>query len=364
MQISYKIIRWLHAWLGLALALFVLLASSTGTLLIWKEDYVKWITPEAQVNFRPTPEALAQIAEAVEAQFADDFVLNIRFATADFPLTRVTLDGTNYAYVDTTGKVVSRWHMNDRPEEWLYDLHHRLLLDDLGLTIMGVVAVALLVLVILGLASFIPFRRLFPTGIVPRGTSRAALLTSHRQLGVVLSLPLLMMAVTGFLQAFPREVEQWLLEDIRIDIEYSDNMVSGLDTISGEGTGDWRPAMERTLAVFPGARIRSAAGSVTSYGSRVIGVQQPGDWNPNGLSFTYIDPATGHMDLRFDALSVPWLERLYNTAYPIHTGKTGSLAYKLFLTLFGLGVAALSAFGLIGFLKGRFKQSKSLDRQS
>ena len=349
------LIRTLHAWGGIALALLMLLASVTGTLLVWKEDYVRLVTPEARVDFTPTPEALARIGEAIEAKLADYDILNIQFATAAFPLSRVTLLDTNYAYVDIDGNVVDLWHMNDRPEEWLYDLHHRLLLEDLGLTIMGCAAVALAVLVILGVITFIPLRRHFSRGILPANTSRLALLSSHRNLGILLALPLLLTLVTGFIQAFPFQVEEWLLDEIRGTQEYSDAMVVGIDEVTGEGTGDWLPALQRTLAVFPGADIRSAQVPSGFSAHRIIGVRQPGDWNPNGLSLAYIDADLGYMDLRIDTRTLPLRERAYNSAYPLHTGKTGSVLYKLFLTLCGIGFACLSVFGLVSFIKSRLQ---------
>ncbi len=127
-----KLIRTLHAWGGLTLGLLLLLSSVTGPLLVWKEEFVRLSTPEARVYSTPEPESLARIAQAIEQQFENNDVLNIQFATSEFPLSKVTLYDTNYAYVDVTGNVVDEWHMNDRFEEWLYDLHHRLLLEDLG----------------------------------------------------------------------------------------------------------------------------------------------------------------------------------------------------------------------------------------
>lgn len=352
-----KIIRTLHAWGGITLALLLILSSVTGSLLVWKEDYVKLITPEAHVEFEPTPAALARIGFSVEEAFDNNEILNIQFATRYFPLTKVTLYDTNYAYVDIDGNVVDQWHENDRIEEWLYDLHHRLLLDNLGLTIVGLAAIALMVLVLLGVITFIPLRRHFGKGILPRSTSRIALITSHRNLGIFLTLPLLLTLVTGITLAFPQQVESWLLDDIRSTQEYSDSMVENMDDITGEGTGDWQSAMQRTFDVFPGAVIRSAQVPNGFSDVRIIGVQQPGDWNPNGLSRTYIEEGMGYMDLRIDTRSFPLIERIYNTGYPLHTGKINSFLYKIFLTLCGLGIACLSIFGLTSFIKSQLKKA-------
>lgn len=351
-----KLVRTLHAWGGLTLALLLMLSSFTGTLLVWKNDYVKFITPEAQVDFTPTPRSLAQIAAAVEAQFDNNEILNIQFATAEFPLTKITLYDTNYAYLDSTGKVVDQWYMNDRFEEWLYDLHHRLLLEDLGLTITGLAALALIILVLLGVITFIPLRRQFNKGVVPATLKRPELISSHRNLGILLALPVLVTLITGVTLAFPFQVEDLLLDELRQTQEYSDAMVEGLDDISGEAAGDWLPAMERTLAVFPGATIRSASAPNGFSIHRIIGVQQPGTWNRNGLSLTYIDEELGYMDLRIDAQNFPLIERLVNAGYPLHTGNTGSLLYKLWLSLVGLGVFLLSTMGFTSFIKGKLRQ--------
>ena len=352
-----KLIRTLHAWGGLTLALLLLLSSVTGTLLVWKDDYVRLITPQARVEFTPTPAALAAIGAAVEAQFENNDILNIQFATAEFPLTKVTLYDTNYAYVDVNGQVVDQWHMNDRFEEWLYDLHHRLLLDNPGLTIVGLAAMALVILVLLGVISFIPVRRHFYKGPLPRNTTRIALLDSHRNIGILIALPLLLTLLTGITLAFPFQVEEIFLDEVRSSEAYSDAMVVGLDDITGEGMGDWLPALERTLAVFPGGVIRSATVPGGFSVHRVIGVQQPGDWNRTGTSHTYIDSELGYMDLRIDSKGFPAIEKLYNSGYPLHTGKTGSLLYKLWLTLCGVATAALSCFGLVSFIKSRLKRA-------
>lgn len=356
MNTFLKLIRTLHAWGGLTLALLLMLSSVTGTLLVWKEDYVKLITPAARVDFDPSPANLAPIAAAVEAQFENNDILNIQFATAAFPLTRVTLYDTNYAYVDVNGNVVDQWHMNERFEEWLYDLHHRLLLDDLGLTLVGLAAIALVILVLLGVITFVPLRRHFSKNILPRNLKRSTLVSSHRSLGIVIALPLLLTLITGITLAFPFQVEEMFLDELRQTEEYSDAMVVGIDDVTGEGTGDWLPAFERTLAVFPGAEIRSATVPSGFTLHRVIGVQQPGDWNRTGTSHVYIDSELGYMDLRIDSKGFPAIERIYNAGYPLHTGKTGSLLYKLFLTLVGVGVALLSFMGFTSFIKSKLKQ--------
>lgn len=352
---AFRFFRTLHAWGGVTIGLLMLLSSVTGTMLVWKQEYLQLTIPEARVGFEPTPAALARIASAVETQFDNDEVLLIQFGTADFPLTKVTLADTRYAYLDTEGEVVDQWYMNERWEEWLYDLHHRLLLDNLGLTIVGLAAIAMIVLLVAGIITFWPLRRGFRQGPWPKSAARPQLLRSHRNLGIVEAAPFLLTLVTAAVLAFPLQVEETLLEPVRRTQAYSDALVENLDDVSGGDSGEWLPAMRRALATFPAGEIRSAQLPNRLSPYRIIGVRQPGEWHPDGMSKVYVEAAGGYMDVRIDATALPAIEQAYNAVYPLHTGKIGSLAYKLFLTVSGLLVATLSMLGLTSFVK---KQSR------
>lgn len=343
--------RSVHAWAGAVLALLLMLVSLTGTLLLWKDSYLKLTVPQARVEFTPEPEALAHIALGIEAVLDPEAILSIEFATADLPLTYVVTADEEYAYFDSQGMLVDRWQGNGRFEEWLYDLHHRLLLGDDGLLVIGISAMATVVLVFLGLLSYWPFRRGWRHGLLPASLTRDALRSSHRNLGLVLAAPLLMTLLTGIVLVFPAQTEELLLEELRVTQEYSDAMTIGLDTVSGGSSGDWVPAMQRALAVFPGASIRSVQppGYFNYY--RVLGLQQAGEFNRKGMSKVYIDPEAGYMDVRIDALALPAIERAYNAVYPLHTGDAGSVLYRIFLTLLGAGLFLLSAAGLYSFTR-------------
>jgi uncharacterized iron-regulated membrane protein len=355
----FAFVRTLHAWGGITLALLLMLVSCTGSLLVWKETYLRLTVPAAQVEFNPTPEALAVIGAAIDHHFNPADVLNVSFATAELPLTQVVLTDERYAYLDTQGDIVDEWQGNGRAEEWLFDLHHRLLLGNLGLTIVGTAACALVILVLAGTVAFWPLRRGWRHGLVPRSAARPALLSTHRNLGIVLALPLLLTLVTGITLAFPTQIEEWLLGELRLSEDYSDAMIEGVDTIEGEANGAWLPAMRRALAVFPDtdATVRSAQVPGPYSGYLILGLQQKGEWNRTGLSRVYIDVGGGWMDLRSDALNLPLRERMYNAALPLHTGRIGQLWYKVLLTLSGVGVFLLSTLGLVSFVK-RYTQPR------
>lgn len=348
----FRSLRTVHAWGGMTLALLMLLASLTGTLLVWKQDYLRWSFPQAREAFDPTPEALARIASAVETKFNRDRIAQIEFATEDFALTKVTFTDSGFAFVDMHGRVIGQWAVNERWEDWLYDLHHRLLLENRGLTIMGLAGLAMIILLIAGVITFWPLRRGFRQGLWPKGTARPYLLSAHRNIGVVEALPFLLTLVTGVALAFPEQAEKLLLEPFRGE-NYSLDFSEHLDGISGADSGDWLPAMRRSLSSFPGAKIRSAqvANEFSPY--RIIGLQQRGELHPLGLSKVYIEAQKGYMDVRIDSQAQHVSERMFKAAYPLHTGRFGNPFYKALLTVSGLLIALLSAFGMVSFVKSK-----------
>lgn len=350
----FRLLRQVHAWGGAIIALLMMLISLTGTFLVWKQEYL-WLTlPQARVDFTPTPSSLALIGEAIDRQFGVDDVYSIQFATRELPLTFVLLADDHFAYIDVDGNVVDEWTGNGRFEEWVFDLHHRLLLSDTGLDIVGFGAMIMVVLALVGIISYWPFRKGFRLGIVLRNLSRLQLLKTHRNLGVLVALPFLLSLITGIILVYPGQTEDMFLYELRGTEEYSDAMVQNLDSIAGGNSGDWLPAMERAEAVFPGSVIRSAQvpGSYGYY--RILGLQQQDEWNRQGMSRVYIDSEEGYMDIRMDALGYPFVERSFNAVYPLHTGKMNSLWYKLWLTFVGLGVLVLSGFGLCSFVRKYF----------
>jgi len=348
-----RTVRAVHGWIGALFALYVLVISGSGTLLLWKQTYLWLSIPEARIDFDPTPRALAAVADDIEARFGDQNILQIQFPTEDISLTKIVMPDAHYAYVGTNGALVDEWILNERWEEWLYDLHHRLLLGDPGLSLTGAAGLILLPLVVLGVLAFWPLRFGFGKGFWPPNTARPFLLKAHRNIAILVAAPFAISLVTGVMLAFPSWVEN-RLEPIRRTQEYSDAMVEGLDAISGPGTGDWLPAFERAYAAFPDGRIRTTTvpDSFSSY--RVIGIQQDADWHPLGSSRIYIDAPEGYMDIRIDATTLPLLERASNSAYPIHTGRL-NLPFRLLLTASGLGLVFASAFGLLGFVR-RFRR--------
>jgi uncharacterized iron-regulated membrane protein len=346
----YRICRTIHAWGGAALALLIFVISLTGTLLVWKQEYLKWDLPQANAEFVPNPEALALIAAAAEARFKPNEILQIDFATENFALSKVLLSDRSFAFLDTQGGLVGHWALNTRFEDWLYDLHHRLLLGTMGLTLAGLSGLLMGLLVLAGVITYWPLRRGWGRVFWPRHSARPYLQASHRNIGIVEALPLLFSLLTGVTLAFPDQTQRWLIEPVR-GAGYGKQFSENLDAVSGNEAAQWLPAMQRAMATFPGAVIRSA--QVPGYFSpyRIIGLQQPGEIDPQGQSKVYIESPGGHMDVRMDSNTYVIPERLLLAGQALHTVRFHAVWYRLMLTASGILIMHLCLIGLMSFIK-------------
>ena len=343
--------RTLHAWAGVVLSLLVIVVAASGALLVWKDAYLRLTIPEARGGVAPTPDALARIAEGIDATFEDDLVLFVTFAHEHLALSEVVLDGDEMAYVDRDGALVDRWPVGTRPEDWLFELHHRLLMKTTGLYIAGFAGLAVVVLIAAGAIAFWPARRAFRLGPWLRGAGREALLVSHRNIGIVAAPFIAGMALTGAALAFPDTARGLLMHGAEDDPSYGETFGDDVDDLSGADVAGWRPALARAQAAFPDATIRSAywPNPITAY--RVIGLQRAGDWNAVGRSVVYVDGIEGWMDLRIDERALPWEERVFNGLLPVHTATLGGWPYKVLATAVGVAFALLGALGLAAFLR-------------
>ena len=298
-----------------------------------------------------SPEVASQIVSSAEEYFGGENILLIQFSAENTSLTKLFLSGGRYAYLDRSGDLVDQWQLNGRPEELLYDLHHRLLLGDTGLLLSGIAAIVLLALFIPGAIVWWPARRSFSWRLLVGGLMRPQLLATHRNLGIVSLAPIALLLVTAVILSFPDQAQAIFVDPHSSKDSYSDLYVQNLDQLSGEQYGSIEKSLERALLSMQGGRIRSLQLPYGYSGYNLIGMQQKGDWHSGGLSRIYIDPQTGLMDMRLDAHSLPRSEKLYNLSYPLHTGKVDSLVYRIALTVFGASLFSLSLIGSVSFIK-------------
>lgn len=343
-----------HRYLGLVLCLVMLSISLTGTLLLWKKEYL-WLTIE-DARQSVDPSMLAQAIERIEASYTDGELTFVQLHSEDLALHKVFLTGRRYAWHNQEGAQLQVWQGNQRWEDWLLDLHHRFLLGNtIGLNIAGFGGLLLMPLLIAGILIWWPRRRTLRLSLLPKTRGRGALMRSHSNLGAVFMLPIFLLTLTGVILVYPVEARWVLLDKDRKDV----TVTSKLSQAKNEGASaardalglpSWSAMFDLAYSRFPGSQIRSLRPASKKNQSRRVNVQQEDGWHRLGRSSIEVDRRGVLRTV--DALKQAKRVRLFSFSYPLHTAKLG-LVYKLIITIVGLAFSLICVLGLYSFAQSK-----------
>ncbi|MBX2846720.1 MAG: PepSY domain-containing protein [Acidiferrobacterales bacterium] len=347
------LLKWLHRWLGICLCLFILNISITGTLLIWKKEYLWLSLTEARASLQVDIQSLAQTIETITEKYTPNELLLLQIHSEGLALHKAYIDQGSRAWHNQAGEIIQQWQGNERFEDWLVDLHHRFLLGNVpGLHIAGFSAILLIPMLAIGMIIWWPRRRSLSSGLLPSSVTKISkneLLKSHGNLGVLSLLPILIVTLSGIILTYPDQARQWLLEPSLSDDNYQISE-GPLDSRNGKHEVAWLTVLQRALDQYPDAKIRWISPETDFTPYRIVGLHQPESWNKTGRTSIYIDAQEGYMDVNIDNLKRHAAERLFDLSYPIHTAKFG-LWYRILLTLVGICLSLVALLGLVSFFK-------------
>ena len=186
-----RLISSIHRWAGGFIGLLLALIAITGTILLWEGEWVS--LPGAHDRVAEDVGHIAAIA--VRAAAGGD-LQRITFASDETALHLLVYSDGSGAYVRQDGSVVDRFASQwERPELWLFDLHHHLFAGVTGETIAGLAGIAGLLFVITGTLLWLRGRGRFRPRLVPARLTPGAIVKHHRDLGIVAA-PLLLLSMT------------------------------------------------------------------------------------------------------------------------------------------------------------------------
>jgi uncharacterized iron-regulated membrane protein len=337
------LIRTLHAWAGAILALILVVLGLSGSLLVLRDPWVKLTVPEARAEVQAMPAVLGAAAEAVEAQQPQ--VRSMMFGGPHLGVHRIYVGEEGQGYAAGDGRLLAQWIGTGRVETWVFELHHSLLSGETGDLVTGTAGVAGALIVLTGVIVWFPAWRSFGARVWPRTVRRRSeLISAHRNLGVIIALPLFVFCLTGGAIIFNETSKAWMQALGPGGVEPPKPPKAGV------GDVDWPRALAAAQAAFPDAALRLAAWPAKPGAPVVIRMKQPAEWHPNGRTLVYIDPADARVLATLDAQALGPGTRAYNAFYPVHAGMVGGLLYEAVTFLSGLGLAILGGFGLWSFL--------------
>lgn len=344
-------LRLIHRWIGLLVALPIVLVSISGGLLVFRDSYyrVRWPVVAHQATaaeYARQPELMAAIESTFGAQ-----VRTVKFPRAGVNAFHVYLTEEREALVDPrSGEVIATWHWKDDAGAFLFQLHAHLLMGARGEILNGYLAVVLLFISMSGIVLWYPRRRAAfrLRHAVPGGLSSAALLKSHAASGVFLLIPIALFAATGAGLVFYEQVgsaAERLLNATEAEVP-SAAVAPRPDT----PRADWTTLLAAARAALP------ESGPTMCYPGRGENVvftcrkRLPGEWHPNGRSYVLIDPYTTQVLQTIDARAQGAGTRVMHAMYPLHAAKTGGLWLAALAVITGIGLAWLAIGGTWTYL--------------
>jgi len=352
-----KTLDLLHRWTGGLIGLVLAVLGLSGALLVHKDAWV--ILPHASDAQVKDSEVIARTVERVMSDPLHRPEM-ISFAGPNFGLDRLRFANDSGAYITQTGDLVTRWDSQwQRPELWLFDLHHHLFAGDAGETVIGIAALLGLFFVVSGVILWTRTRKTFEFRLLPKRLSRPAVVRQHRDLGVIAAPLLLLALLTGSILVF-RPLAALILgpsAPAQIDASLKPPRIAPMPL----GTSlDWRAMIATAHARFPTAELRSLSLPRKNSGLITLRMKKPEEWLPNGRTTLWFRADNGRLVAARDASRLPAAVKVYNILYPLHAAKVGGLAYQLVMTFAGLSLALLGSLTLWSFwfarrpsLKGR-----------
>lgn len=341
-----------HRWLGGLVGLGLAVLGLTGAALLWKP----WWAGIAQDTRVPTDaETLAIIAEAAKLG-----ARNVTLPSPEFGVAQAGLPHGGGAYIGHSGTLLARWESSwDRPETFLFDLHHHLLMGEAGELVAGWLGIAAALFCLTGFVLWWPTRRTFRLRALPARMSRPAVIRHHRDIGVVLALPILLAGVTGALMVL-KPLGSAVFAPLSSPAEVAAWRAKPPSPPAGQAT-DWPKLLAAARTRFPAAEMRMIIWPREPGEPVTIRMRQPQEWHPNGRT-TVALAADGTVLAARNAPAAPLAIRANNALYPLHSarlaGSAIALPLRIAMTLAGLGLALLGSLAVVTFWRGQKLERK------
>ncbi len=346
--------RWLHRWVGVTLALFVVLSAGSGALLLWSDEYTQWRYPSIR-NSQGWTEPDATVIQAALAQ-APGPVQTLGMPRPGLPVYHLYLKGGDQAYHSIAdGSLIDRFGPLGRLPAVLFELHVDLFTGDIGHTLVGVLGLTLTGLLVTGVWIWWPRRRVLRLRqLLPKG-SQLSLMNSHAAQGLLISVLVTFLALSGAAIVFHQESEA-LLGRVLGSAEITRPTVRTLAAEAGPVAWDRLLSAARTH--LPNATLRHV--SLPSQKDRpvVLRLRNAGELHPNGRSYLVVHPTSGEVLEVIDATQTGLGPSVYNALYPLHAGKTGWVGHRALLLVVALALTYVAIVGLLLFFRGRARRRR------
>jgi uncharacterized iron-regulated membrane protein len=357
----------LHSVAGLAIGVFVLVVSLTGSVLVFKPEIDRALLPELMVVERGALRVPLDVAVEQARKVAPGAVSLIRMPQIDTdPYIVWPADpALPNVYVDPyTGSVLGTLHHDEGLTGFLLHLHTELLAGERGLIVVGILGLLLVLLCLTGIVVWWPARgklRMVLTVAWWRNWQRVTF-DLHRAGGFWTLVFVLVTSVTGAALVFYEAagvVVNWITAS-----QLEQPVPPPSVPLSGAAPVPLEAALQAAAAELPELKPVYIYPPLEEEAPIGIRGRLPGELHPNGRSFVYVDQYSGAPVQVWNALQAGRGDRIRNTLYPIHIGRFGGTAMRILYVILGLAPAALAVTGTIMWINRHRQKKRGRKRSS
>jgi uncharacterized iron-regulated membrane protein len=335
-----------HRWLGGLVGLGLAILGLSGALLLWKPW---WVSVDLTSRAATTAETLAIIKTAQSLGAG-----HVTLPSPEFGVALAGLPGGGGAYIAHDGGLITRWSsVWDRPETLLFDLHHHLLMGHDGEIISGWLGLAAILFAISGCILWWPTRRTFQWRALPARLTRPAILRHHRDLGVVLALPILFSAATGALIVL-KPLAETILGPLSAAEAVAEWQASPPEPAEMTAP-NWPALLATAQQQVPDGEARIIVWPKAHGGAVQLRLRRPAEWHPNGRTTLWL-AGNGTLLMARDAQRAPLAVKAQNALYPLHatrlSGSPLTSPLRVILTVAGNGLALMGSLAVASFWTG------------
>lgn len=345
-----------HKWTSLVCTAFLLMLCITGLPLIF-HDEIDRLTEEQPVFGMPgigsssTTDGLLALDDMLGRALANrpgEVPLYMAFDNDQPSMTITTgprpdspaAEMTIQSFDRSTGKLIGKVAESDGGVmAFLLKLHTDMFLGLPGMLFLGVMGIAFVAALVSGVVLYAPFMRKLDFGTLrTRRSARTKWLDYHNLLGIVALAWMLVVGLTGVINAFAVPIEKlWKANELAaMTREYA-----GREPLDPSRYGSLDTAMAEARARLPDNNpqfIAFPGGTFSSNHHYAVFFQGDTPLTERLLTPALIDAETGRFT---DARQMPWYYQALSLSRPLHFGDYGGLPLKLLwaaLTLFTMHV--------------------------
>jgi uncharacterized iron-regulated membrane protein len=353
---------WVHKWSSLVSTAFLLMLCITGLPLIFHHEIDELLGNEAV----PRPLAagtpalpLERLVESAQARFAELVVLYVVTPREEPDLAEVIMAGHLGATRDfsivtldaRTGEIL----LERTPSQWTFmrvvlQLHVDMFAGLPGMLFLGGMGLLLVVAIVSGAVIYGRFMRRLDFGTVrARSGSRIKWIDVHNLLGVVVLAWLLVVGVTGAINATTTLVLSYWRSD-QLTAMLAPHKASSLPD---KARGSVDLAVATALRGASGMKLDFIAFPGTIYTSPhhyAVFLRGERAWSARLLQPALVDATTGDLT---DTREAAWYVKMLLLSQPLHFGDYGGMPLKIIWAVLDLITIAILVSGLYLWLSRR-----------